>query len=75
MRQELFDFIVCELKQRENERYPAIRKLRKALRNQRDHLLAFVGVIDQKLSDIVRDFKLPLQAVRDAGLFHSKERF
>jgi len=36
VRQELFDFIVSELHQREDERYPAIRKLRKALRNQRD---------------------------------------
>ena len=33
VRQELFDFIVSELQQREDERYPAIRKLRKALRN------------------------------------------
>ena len=52
VRQELFDFIVSELQQREDERYPAIRKLRKALRNQRDQLLAFAGVLDQKLADI-----------------------
>ena len=29
VRQDLFDFIVSELKQREDEHYPAIRKLRK----------------------------------------------
>ena len=48
VRQELFDFIVSELQQREDDRYPAIRKLRKALCNQRDQLLAFSGVLDVK---------------------------
>ncbi|MEL6355145.1 MAG: hypothetical protein AAFR58_25890 [Cyanobacteria bacterium J06627_28] len=33
VRQGLFDFIVGELQQREDEQYPAIRKLRKALCN------------------------------------------
>ena len=80
VRQELFDFIVSELKQREDERYPAIRKLRKALRNQRVgeaipaeyQLLAFTSVLDPKLAEIARDFKLPLQAVRDVCLLHRK---
>ena len=72
VRQELFDFIVSELQQREDERYPAIRKLRKALRNQRDQLLAFAGVIDQKLAGIAECFELPLQAVRDVCLLHRK---
>ena len=72
VRQELFDFIVSELKQREDERYPAIRKLRKALHNHRDQLLAFAGVVDQKLADIAEDFELPLQAVRDVCLLHRK---
>ena len=72
VRQELFDFIVSELHQREDERYPAIRKLRKALRNQRDQLLAFAGVIDQKLAEIAKDFELPLQAVRDVCLLSRK---
>ncbi len=72
VRQELFDFIVSELQQREDELYPAIRKLRKALRNQRDQLLAFAGVLDQKLADIADGFKLPLQAVREVCLLHRK---
>ena len=74
VRQDLFDFIVSELQQREDERYPAIRKLRKALRNQRDQLLAFAGVIDQKLADIAGAFELPLQAVREVCLLHRKHR-
>ena len=72
VRQKLFDFIVSELGQREDERYPAIRKLRKALRNQREHLLAFAGVIDQKLAGIAECFELPLQAVRDVCILHRK---
>ncbi|MGC1307093.1 MAG: hypothetical protein WA885_07680 [Phormidesmis sp.] len=72
VRQELFDFIVSELRQREDERYPAIRKLRKALRNQRGQLLAFAGVVDQKLADIAGAFELSLQAVRDICLLHRK---
>ena len=74
VRQELFDFVVSELQQREDERYPAIRKLRKALRNQRDQLLAFASVIDQKLADIAAAFELPLQTVREVCLLHRKHR-
>jgi hypothetical protein len=74
VRQELFDFIVHELKQREDEQYPAIRKLRKALHNQRDQLLAFAGVLDQKLAAIAGAFKLPLQAIRDVCLLHRKHK-
>ena len=74
VRQELLDFIVSELKQREDERYPAIRKLRKALRNQRDQLLAFAGVLDQKLAEIAKGFELLLQAIREVCLLHRKHK-
>ena len=72
VRQELYDFIVAELKQRAGKSYPSIRKLRTALHNQRDQLLAFAGVLDQKLADIAQYFELPLQAVRDVCLLHRK---
>ena len=71
-RQELFDFIEVELKQRASKPYLTLRKLRKALHNQRDQLLAFAGVLDQKLDAIAIRFELPLQAVRDACLLHRK---
>ena len=51
-RQELFDFIVEQLAQREPEDVRRIRPLRVALQNQRDDLLAFAGVLDQKLAHI-----------------------
>ena len=80
VRHELFDFIEAELQQREGKQYPTIRKLRKALHNQRVgeaipaeyQLLAFAGVLDRKLADIATAFELPLQAVRDVCLLHRK---
>ncbi len=60
VRQELFDFTEAELQPREGNQYPTIRKLRKALHNQRDQLLAFAGVLDQKLTAIAIRFELPL---------------
>ncbi|MFK8186660.1 MAG: hypothetical protein AB8B99_25065 [Phormidesmis sp.] len=72
VRQELYDFIVAELKQRAGKSYPSTRKLRTALHNQRDQLLPFAGVLDQKLTDIAQRFKLPLQAVRDVCLLYRK---
>ncbi|MEL6556490.1 MAG: hypothetical protein AAFQ63_24015, partial [Cyanobacteria bacterium J06621_11] len=73
VRQELFEFIKTELQQREGKQYPTLRKLRKALHNQRDQLLAFAGVLDQKLADIAQHFELPLQAVCDVCLLHRKQ--
>ncbi|MEL7086783.1 MAG: transposase, partial [Cyanobacteria bacterium J06597_1] len=72
IRQELFDFIATELQKLECKQHPAIRKLRKALRKQRDDLLAFAGVLDRKLTAIARSFNLPLQTVREVCLLFRK---
>lgn len=53
-RQELFDFIVAELRNREKLGSHRIRHLCTALENQRDELLAFAKVWDEKLADICR---------------------
>ena len=82
VRQALFDFIESELKQRASKQYPTIRKLRKALHNQRVgeaipaeyQLLAFAGVLDQKLAAIAASFELPLPAVREVCLLHRKHK-
>ena len=73
VRQELFEFIVQELQQLEDKQHPNIRKLRKALRNQRAQLLAFAGVLDRKLAEIARDFDMSLQAVREICLLYCKQ--
>ncbi|WP_141242232.1 hypothetical protein [Leptolyngbya sp. BC1307] len=74
VRQELFGFIACEPQQREGKQYPTIRKLSKALHNQRDQLLTFAGVLDQKLEAIAQRLELPFRAVRDVCLLHRKHR-
>jgi hypothetical protein len=62
IRRMLFDFVVTELQRREPEDARRIRPVRVALQNQRDDLLAFAGVLDEKLAAIaqVQDISVPL---------------
>jgi hypothetical protein len=71
VRQELYDFIVVELEQREE--HPQIIKLRKSLQNQGKELLAFAGVLNQKLEEIAVRFDVPLQKVHDVCLLNRKQ--
>ena len=72
-RQELFDFIVEELSRRENLLAHRLRPLRIALKNQRDDLLTFAKVLDQKLVEIAQHFETPLYLVRAVCLLHRKK--
>jgi len=65
-RRELFDFVVEELAAREPRDTRRIRPVRVALQNQRDHLLAFAGVLDDKLADIAQAHTIFEPLVRDA---------
>ena len=69
-RQMLFDFLVEELARREPENARRIRPVRVALQNQRDTLLAFAGVLDQKLADIAQTHVVAEPLVREACLLH-----
>ena len=71
--QELFDFIKVELQQRDDGEFPMMRKLWKALHHQRDQLLAFSGVLDQKLAEIAIRLDIPLAKVREVCLLHRKQ--
>jgi hypothetical protein len=71
-RQELFDFVVDELQRRELQDARRMRPLRVALRNQRDDLLAFAGVLDAKLAGIARVAGVSDAVVRAACLLHRK---
>ena len=71
-RQDLFDFIVDELHQREPEDPSRIGTMRVALQNQRDDLLAFVGVLDDKLAAIAHAAAVPDYLVRATCLLHRK---
>jgi len=72
-RQELFDFIVEELSRREALLAHRLRSLRTALKNQRDDLLAFAQVLDEKLVEIAQRFDTPLYLVRAVCLLHRKK--
>ncbi len=63
-RSQLWDFIVAELKQREALCVHRIRPFRTALENQKEDLLAFAAVLDEKLTDISQRFNIPLYLVR-----------
>ena len=67
-REAMYDFIVGELKSREAlcpHRLPA---LRRALEGQRSQLLAFAGVLDERLADIAERLGVPEHLVREVCL-------
>ena len=70
MRRELFDFITDELERLEPEDVRRIHPVRIALRNQRDDLLAFAGVLDKKLTGIARTLEISQSHVREACMLH-----
>jgi hypothetical protein len=69
-RQMLFDFVVEELAHRESEDARRIRPVRVALQNQRDNLLAFAGVLDEKLAAIAQANHISEPLVREACMLH-----
>jgi uncharacterized protein YciI len=73
IRQELFDFLVDALKQRESEDR-RIRVLRVALQHQRDNLLAFAGVLDEQLVHIAHAYEVAEHHVRAACVLQRKPR-
>ena len=73
-RQELFDFVVAEMRRRESEDAPWIRPMRVALENQRDALLAFARVLDDKLSAIAQTQDVDEGLVRQVCLLERKPR-
>jgi len=70
MRQELFNFIVAELAARKPRDTRRIRPVRVALQNQRNDLLAFAGVLDDKLTDVARAHAIAEPLVREALVLH-----
>ena len=69
-RRELFDLVVAELTAREPGDARRIRPVRVALQDQRDGLLAFAGVLDNKLAAIARALAVPEPLVREACVLH-----
>ncbi|MBV9747438.1 MAG: hypothetical protein JO157_01370, partial [Acetobacteraceae bacterium] len=69
-RRELFDFLVEELAARESEDTRRIRPVRVALQNQCCDLLAFAGVLDEKLAAVAHAHAVSELLVREACLLH-----
>jgi hypothetical protein len=57
-RQELYDFVVEQLRCLEPRCSYRIRPVRIMLENHRDHLLGFVGVLDDRLVDVAHQFNV-----------------
>ena len=66
------DFIIEELKIRETKEVKGIKSLRIALSNQKEDLLAFAQVGDEKLAKIAQRFKIPNSGVRQVCLLMKK---
>ena len=62
-RQKLYDFVVEQLRRLEPQCPHRIRPVRKMLENHRDHLLGFVGVLDDRLVDVAGRVNVELYLV------------
>jgi hypothetical protein len=62
-RRQLYDFVIEELNKRVCL-YDAIGPVCKMLKNHRDNLLAFAGVLDDKFNGIAKQFEVPLVLVQ-----------
>ena len=62
-RRELFAFLVQELQQREPLCPHRIGPVVRMLRNHQDHLLAFAGVLDERLEDLAQRLAVPASLV------------
>ena len=71
---ELFNFIVSELKHREYLDSARIRPVRIALERQRDNLLGFAKVLDNKFEEIAQRFQVPAYQVRAICLLQRKPK-
>jgi hypothetical protein len=60
----LYDWIVAELRTREEQCPHRIRPVRTLLENQRDALLAFAAVLDQELATLAEEYAVPVATVR-----------
>ena len=65
-RERLYDFVVEELDKRKSL-YCGIESVCKTLKNHRDNLLAFAGVLDDKFDQIAKQLNVPAFLVQAVG--------
>jgi hypothetical protein len=64
-RRELFDFVVRELAEREPHCPHRLGPVRRMLQAHRDHLLAFVGVLEERFGELGRRWGVPAFLVQE----------
>lgn len=64
-RGQLFDFVVAELESRQSRCPHRIGPVVRALRNQRDDLLAFAAALDRQLDAVAREYEVSPAVVRE----------
>ncbi|MDJ0596917.1 MAG: hypothetical protein QNJ72_44325 [Pleurocapsa sp. MO_226.B13] len=69
---ELMNFIIEELQLREEKAHKGIKALRVALSNQKNDLLAFARILDDKLAHIAQKFQIAPSQVREVCLLMKK---
>jgi hypothetical protein len=70
VRQELYDFVVSELRARQGRWEHRLRPVCVALENQRDNLLAFAARLDEDLAAVARASAVPVELAREALQVH-----
>jgi hypothetical protein len=66
VRQELYDFVVSELRARQGRWEHRLRPVCVALGNQRDVLLAFAAQLDEDLATVAQGCQVPVSLAREA---------
>ena len=62
---DLFDFVVAELEARQSLCPHRIGPVVRALRNQRDNLLAFAAALDEQLAGVAKEYEVSVALVRE----------
>ena len=70
-RKECLDFVISELKFREDQAPHRIGPIRRTLENQKDDLLRFAGLIDKALTDIANEYGVDEYYVRSVYLLEN----
>ena len=73
-RRELFNFVIEELRQREELCVHRIRPVRGMLERHPDDLLAFAGVLDSRFAEIALCFHVPVYLVHGLGELQGLDR-
>jgi hypothetical protein len=70
VRRELYDFIVAELRSREDIGGSLVAGLAKSLENQRDSLLGFAQQLQERLERIAAEHRVPPRQVQEMACLH-----